>query len=155
MMDTRQFDILADRYQAQSEALAGLRIELANEAVAIYNQGVKIGYITQALNISVATVYNWLAAATKEGTVTMRRAGRPRKHKDPLFTPDPNPLPKLADAYEFAWLDDKVRVDSGSKRVLIDAERIEFEGDKDLGQLLVSGTDTNLIKKFTKFVNGK
>jgi hypothetical protein len=155
-MDTKKFDLLADRYTAMSEELSVLRAEVANEAVEIYKQGVKIIYITDTLNVSVATIYKWIKGAGQDGSVVLRKPGRPRKFgsKD-TETRDPDPLPKLADDYEFAWLDDKVRVDSGKKRVLIDVERIEFEGDKDLGQLLVSGTDINLLRKFNNFINGK
>lgn len=152
-MDTRNFDLLADRFKTLSEELTTLRIEVADAAVEVYKQGVKIVYITEALGVSTATIYNWLDSASHNGGVTLRSPGRPRKVRDASHVP--NPVPNLADDYIFAWYEDKVRVDSGTKRVVIDPERIEYEGDKDLGQLLVSGTDLNLIRKFNEFVNGK
>lgn len=154
-MDTKKFDLLADQYNTLSEAIEELRPQVANAAVEIYKQGVKMVYITSALNVSVATVYKWLALESKDGEVVMRRPGRPRKDRDKVIVNVPNPVQRLVDDYTFAWLDDKVRVDSGKKRVLIDPERIEYDGDKDLGQLLVSGTDINLLRKFNEFVNGK
>ena len=155
-MDTRQFDILADQYNALTEQITELRPKVAFEAVEIYKQGVKMTYITETLNVSVATVYKWIAAADGDnGKVVLRRPGRPRKDRDKVIVNVPDPIQKLSDDYTFAWYDDKVRVDSGKKRVVIDVERIEYEGDKDLGQLLVSGTDINLLRKFNEFINGK
>lgn len=154
-MDTKKFDTLADQYNALNDRMVELRPEVANAAVEIYKQGVKMSYITEILNVSVATVYKWIAAAGLEGEVVMRRPGRPRKDRDKVIVKVDQPVQKLMDDYTFAWLEDKVRVDSGKKRVLIDQERIEFEGDKDLGQLLVSGTDINLLRKFNEFINGK
>ncbi len=155
-MDTKKFDTLADQYNALNDRMLELRPEVANAAVEIYKQGVKMSYITEILNVSVATVYKWIAAADGDGgKVTMRRPGRPRKDRDKVIVKVDQPVQKLMDDYEFSWYDDKVRVESGTKRVLIDVERIEYEGDKDLGQLLVSGTDINLLRKFNEFVNGK
>ena len=56
---------------------------------------------------------------------------------------------------EFGWFENKVRVDRSGKRVFIDPERINFTGDRTLGQLLVSGTDKDLLNKFNRFVYGK
>ena len=46
-------------------------------------------------------------------------------------------------------------MDRSGKRVFIDPERINFTGDRTLGQLLVSGTDKDLLNKFNRFVYGK
>ena len=157
-VDTKKFEALSKRYKDASAKLVAMTPELADEALSMYRQGVRISYIIDTSGISTATFYRWIRTAKDEdGGVVLRRPGRSKKGSEkPRFAPKVNPLtlPDIPSEYDFAWYDDRVRVDYADRRVIIDTERIDFTGDRDLGQLLVSGTDVNLIRQFNQFVNG-
>lgn len=161
MIDTVEFDRLAEEYRSVRVRLDKLRPEVQKATVSLYNKGVTIRYLTEKLDASVPTVYSWVRA---DPTTPKRKAGRPRKRPlvdalPPALPPEPMaPLgaarPVDTGGYDFGWFEDRVRVDYGNRRVLIDTDRLVFEGDRELGQLLVSGTDLELTRKFNSFVNG-
>lgn len=152
MVDTKEFDNLAFQFQSLRNQLAELRPLVANATVEAYRSGVQVGYILKALGISPATVYGWLREAGN-GTLPMtpKKLGRPRKN---AIKPAPELIDKAFNNVHFAWFEDRIRVDANGKRVLIDPERLNYEGDRELGQLLVSGTDLAMLRKFNDFVNG-
>ena len=149
---TKEFDALASEFQNLRSQLADIRPLVANATVEAYRSGVQVGYILKALGISPATVYGWLREAGN-GTLPMtpKKLGRPRKHQ---AAPVPKVVQEMFNNIHFAWFEDRIRVDSNGKRVLIDPERLNYEGDRELGQLLVSGTDLAMLRKFNEFVNG-
>lgn len=161
MIDTSEFDRLAEEYRSVRVRLDKLRPEVQTATVALYNKGVTIRYLTEQLNASVPTVYSWVR---QDPATPKRKAGRPRKlplvDALPPALPPTQPAPLVAahqvdtGGYDFGWFEDRVRVDCGNRRVLIDTDRLVFEGDRELGQLLVSGTDLELTRKFNSFVNG-
>lgn len=151
MANTKEFDKLAEEFRTLNERSRELKPLIRNATIEAYRTGVQVSYILDRLAVSPATLYNWLKEAG--GGVlpdTPKKVGRPRKNAVKQL----EEVRKVFDSASFAWWDDKIRVDSNGKRVLIDPERLDYEGDRELGQLLVSGTDLALLRKFNEFVNG-
>lgn len=152
-VDTKDFDKLAAEFRELRARLTEVRPLVANATVEAYRSGVKIKYILDALDVSIATVYNWInSAGAGVYDMTPKKLGRPRKVPERATVPEV--VSQALDNLQFAWFEDRVRVDANGRRVLIDTERLQYDGDRELGQLLVSGTDINMIRKFNNFVNG-
>ena len=152
MTDTREFDKIADEWKELNLRIRELRPAARNAAIESYRAGVPVVYITERLGASTASLYNWLReAGPGVFSDTPQPIGRPRKNMLAKARVVPK---KVFENADFAWFDDRVRVDCNGKRVLIDTDRLEFEGDRGLGQVLVNGSDLGLIRSFNEFVNG-
>ena len=159
MSDMQEFDKIADEWRSLNERIRDLRPHMRNAAIEAYRSGAQVKYITDRAGCSAASLYHWLKEAGP-GVFSNVPApiGRPRKLQgiNPAVTKLHKSIVdrKVFENADFAWFDDRVRVDCNGKRVLIDVERLDYEGDRELGQLLVSGTDLSLLRKFNEFVNG-
>ena len=145
MSDDDAFESVAARYRAMTVAMEELRAEVKRLALERYKAGVSVTILTDACGIARPTLYQWIAHPNDPP----RKKGRPKGGRN---TDLPTEI-EISPDIEIGWFEDRVRVDRAGKRVIIDTERIEFEGDRSLGQLLVSGTDTELIGKFNNFIS--
>ena len=138
----RSFAEVSEDYNSLSKRLNEIRPEARAVALQAYKTGMRTSDIVSALGIATPTFYVWLREAHEPVTGNRRNTE---------FTVEID----TATEVEFGWFENKVRVDRSGKRVFIDPERINFTGDRTLGQLLVSGTDKDLLNKFNRFVYGK
>ena len=138
----RSFAEVSEEYNSLSKRLNEIRPEARAVALQAYKTGMRTSDIVNALGIATPTFYVWLREAHEPVTGNRRNTE---------FTIEID----TATEVEFGWFENKVRVDRSGKRVFIDPERINFTGDRTLGQLLVSGTDKDLLDKFNRFVYGK
>ena len=138
----RSFAEVSEEYNRLSKRLNEIRPEARAVALQAYKTGMRTSDIVSALGIATPTFYVWLREAHEPVTGNRRNTE---------FTVEID----TATEVEFGWFENKVRVDRSGKRVFIDPERINFTGDRTLGQLLVSGTDKDLLNKFNRFVYGK
>ena len=138
----RSFAEVSEEYNSLSKRLNEIRPEARAVALQAYKTGMRTSDIVSALGIATPTFYVWLREAHEPVTGNRRNTE---------FTIEID----TATEVEFGWFENKVRVDRSGKRVFIDPERINFTGDRTLGQLLVSGTDKDLLNKFNRFVYGK
>ena len=138
----RSFAEVSEEYNSLSKRLNEIRPEARAVALQAYKTGMRTSDIVSALGIATPTFYVWLREAHEPVTGNRRNTE---------FTVEID----TATEVEFGWYENKVRVDRSGKRVFIDPERINFTGDRTLGQLLVSGTDKDLLNKFNRFVYGK
>jgi len=138
----RSFAEVSEEYNSLSKRLNEIRPEARAVALQAYKTGMRTSDIVSALGIATPTFYVWLREAHEPVTGNRRNTE---------FTVEID----TATEVEFGWFENKVRVDRSGKRVFIDPERINFTGDRTLGQLLVSGTDKDLLNKFNRFVYGK
>ena len=138
----RSFAEVSEEYNSLSKRLNEIRPEARAVALQAYKTGMRTSDIVSALGIATPTFYVWLREAHEPVTGNRRNTE---------FTVGID----TATEVEFGWFENKVRVDRSGKRVFIDPERINFTGDRTLGQLLVSGTDKDLLNKFNRFVYGK
>ena len=138
----RSFAEVSEEYNSLSKRLNEIRPEARAVALQAYKTGMRTSDIVSALGIATPTFYVWLREAHEPVTGNRRNTE---------FTVEID----TATDVEFGWFENKVRVDRSGKRVFIDPERINFTGDRTLGQLLVSGTDKDLLNKFNRFVYGK
>ena len=138
----RSFAEVSEEYNSLSKRLNEIRPEARAVALQAYKTGMRTSDIVSALGIATPTFYVWLREAHEPVTGNRRNTE---------FTVELD----TATEVEFGWFENKVRVDRSGKRVFIDPERINFTGDRTLGQLLVSGTDKDLLNKFNRFVYGK
>ena len=138
----RSFAEVSEEYNSLSKRLNEIRPEARAVALQAYKTGMRTSDIVSALGIATPTFYVWLREAHEPVTGNRRNTE---------FTVEID----TATEVEFGWFENKVRVDRSGKRVFIDPERINFTGDRTLGQLLVSGTDKDLLNKFNQFVYGK
>ena len=152
MNDTYEFDKIADECKDLNMRIRELRPAARNAAIEAYRRGVPVVYITDRLGASTASLCNWLREAGPGVFAdTPQPIGRPRKN---MLAKERVVPKRVFEKADFAWFEDRVRVDCNGKRVLIDTDRLNFEGDRALGQALVSGTDLALIRSFNEFVNG-
>ena len=138
----RSFAEVSEEYNRLSKRLNEIRPEARAVALQAYKTGMRTSDIVSALGIATPTFYVWLREAHEPVTGNRRNT-------------EFNVEIDTATEVEFGWFENKVRVDRSGKRVFIDPERINFTGDRTLGQLLVSGTDKDLLNKFNRFVYGK
>ena len=138
----RSFAEVSEEYNSLSKRLNEIRPEARAVALQAYKTGMRTSDIVSALGIATPTFYVWLREAHEPVTGNRRNT-------------EFNVEIDTATEIEFGWFENKVRVDRSGKRVFIDPERINFTGDRILGQLLVSGTDKDLLNKFNRFVYGK
>mgnify|MGYP000921025203 FL=1 len=138
----RSFAEVSEEYNSLSKRLNEIRPEARAVALQAYKTGMRTSDIVSALGIATPTFYVWLREAHEPVTGNRRNT-------------EFNVEIDTATEVEFGWFENKVRVDRSGKRVFIDPERINFTGDRTLGQLLVSGTDKDLLNKFNRFVYGK
>ena len=138
----RSFAEVSEEYNSLSKRLNEIRPEARAVALQAYKTGMRTSDIVSALGIATPTFYVWLREAHEPVTGNRRNT-------------EFNVEIDTATEIEFGWFENKVRVDRSGKRVFIDPERINFTGDRTLGQLLVSGTDKDLLNKFNRFVYGK
>ena len=138
----RSFAEVSEEYNSLSKRLNEIRPEARAVALQAYKTGMRTSDIVSALGIATPTFYVWLREAHEPVTGNRRNTE---------FTVEIDTATEI----EFGWFENKVRVDRSGKRVFIDPERINFTGDRTLGQLLVSGTDKDLLNKFNRFVYGK
>ena len=138
----RSFAEVSEEYNSLSKRLNEIRPEARAVALQAYKTGMRTSDIVSALGIATPTFYVWLREAHEPVTGNRRNT-------------EFNVEIDTATDVEFGWFENKVRVDRSGKRVFIDPERINFTGDRTLGQLLVSGTDKDLLNKFNRFVYGK
>ena len=138
----RSFAEVSEEYNSLSKRLNEIRPEARAVALQAYKTGMRTSDIVSALGIATPTFYVWLREAHEPVTGNRRN-------------PEFNVEIDTATEVDFGWFENKVRVDRSGKRVFIDPERINFTGDRTLGQLLVSGTDKDLLNKFNRFVYGK
>ena len=141
----RSFAEVSEEYNSLSKRLNEIRPEARAVALQAYKTGMRTSDIVSALGIATPTFYVWLREANEP--LTNSRHNR-------RITEFPIEI-DTATEVDFGWFENKVRVDRSGKRVFIDPERINFTGDRTLGQLLVSGTDKDLLNKFNRFVYGK
>lgn len=112
-----------------------------------YEAGESAAVLASAVGVAMLTVYHWL----EDNGVAKRGRGRPKKTPIEVQREEPITLEP-----QFEWVsDNEVQVTLGVSSVLIDRDRLNYSGDRELGQTLISGKNPELIAKFEEYVARK
>ena len=140
----RTFKEVATEYHSLHTRITEMKPEVKLAALTAYKTGMRVQDIAHALDMAIPTFYVWLREAKEPAQ---------NRHSKRSTSFDVAIVDNAADV-DFGWFEGNVRVDRNGVRVFIDPDRVNFTGDRSLGQLLVSGTDKDLIDKFNDFLEG-